>query len=244
MAPAALVLAAHGSRHRPDANVKVEEAVLWLRRQGPFDEVTAAYHQGRPAFSQVLDGLRSLDVTVVPFMTSRGFFCDHVLPRELAKNRSYHQLKIRVTPPVGLHPALPELVTSRLEKQLRERRCEPRQTAVAVVGHGTLRHPRSRQATQSLAEKLCSRGLFAQVKAFFLDEPPQVEEIPGSFQGRPTVVVPFLMGGGAHALEDLPRRLGTGAELIEEGSSPRLYVDRPVGDDPALPALVAQLALA
>ena len=113
MSRTALILAAHGSRVDPTINAQIDEYVSQIDRLGIFDRVTKAFHRGEPAFASVLDQLDADYVTVVPVMTSDGYYCDVVLRRELAKNRRFARVRLRQTPPVGVHTGVIALVERR-----------------------------------------------------------------------------------------------------------------------------------
>ena len=81
-----LVLAAHGSNAQPLVNARIRELAETLESNGRFTRVLAAFHQGAPHFSKVLDQLPAGRTVVVPLMTSAGYYCDKVLPRELRRN--------------------------------------------------------------------------------------------------------------------------------------------------------------
>jgi sirohydrochlorin cobaltochelatase len=228
----ALVLAAHGSSE-PAVNDGIAQLAQSAGRRLGFDEAIAAFHRGDPSFSRALDILRSDDVVVVPLLQSEGYYCDRVLPTELAKNSRFAALRLRQTRAVGVHPALDEV----LERRVRELRAEHQlqAPAVALVGHGTPRHRGSREAAEASAAALARRTELL-VRAFFLDEDPPVAAIPDLATGRDLIVLPLLIGAGRHATHDLEQRLGS------PPAGARRVVDRPLGLDPAIEEIVVRLA--
>jgi len=154
MSGRALVLAAHGSRNEPAVNEQIRQLARRLSEFLPFDEVAVAFHQGSPAFSEVLDTLKSKVVTVIPYMTSAGYYCDTVLPRELARSPRFDSANVQITAPIGLHRDVPSLIASRAALLLESFRLVPAATALVLVGHGTPRHPASRDSTIALAAAL------------------------------------------------------------------------------------------
>ena len=116
-----------------------------------------------------------------------------------------------------------------------------------LVGHGTATPPsRAAPPPQQLADTLRRRRVAGEVVAAFLDDEPPLERGARRRCGSATVlVVPFLIGGGAHALEDIPRRLGLGPD-----GEPRrgrvdgrlVLVDDAVGSYPGLEEIVLDLA--
>jgi sirohydrochlorin cobaltochelatase len=245
----ALVLAAHGSRVEPRTNAQLAAAADRIAVTGVFDEVTPAFHHGAPSFSTVLDGLSADAIVVVPVMTSEGYYCDVVLPRELRRNRRFEAATVVLTRPVGTHPAMAGLARRRFDTLVREFRLDPSTTCAAVVGHGTARHARSREATVQLAQVLQRSSDFAEFRFAFLDEPPRVETLLEA-AAESLVVVPFLISGGPHATADIPRQLGMS---LEAAASPpfvgridgrTMICDRAVGEDPCLMELILDLACA
>ena len=241
----ALVLAAHGSRRDPAANSLVRRLAQAVRERRLFGEVAVAFHQGEPGFDAVLDELESDAATVVPVMTSAGHYADVVLPEMLARNRRAAEIRWRVTPPVGSHPGVAPLVARRVSELLRDEGLSRSAATLLLAGHGTRRHPASRQTTLQLAETLRRRGVAGEVVAGFLDDEPELPQAFAAARGSIVLVMPFLIGGGAHAADDIPRALG-----LEPGETPLLrrangrlvLMDSPVGTLPGLVDLVVDLA--
>ncbi len=251
----ALVLAAHGSRRESGANALVRRLAESLRGRRLFEEVAVAFHHGEPGFGTVLDEIESDDVTVVPLFTSAGHYSDVVLPQALARNRRHAELRVRLTPAVGTHTSIGALVAGRLAELMHEHRIERGSASVALVGHGTRRHPESRTSTLRLADMLRRRRVAAEVLTAFLDDDPPVETLIQAAACPHLIVVPFLIGGGTHALEDLPRilrlsqesgvrspeRSGSFSRLPTPDSRP-VYVDQAVGTYPGLVDIIVDLA--
>ncbi len=240
----ALVLAAHGSRLDSAANTLVRRVAGAVRARRLFDEVAVAFHQGEPGFDAVLDELDADEVSVVPFMTSAGYYSDVVLPAALARNRRYAEVRLRQTPPVGGHAGVAPLVARRVGELLRAHGLSRQATSLVVAGHGTQRHPHSRTSTLQLADTLRRRRVAGEVLAAFLDDDPPIGEVLDRAALGTVLVLPFFIGG-AHAVEDVPRALG-----LPAGESPTavrsngrmILLDRPVGADPGLTDIVIDLA--
>src|SRR3954464_3188012 len=129
----ALVLAGHGSRRDPAANALVRRLAESVRARRLFDEVAVAFHQGEPRFDTVLDELDADEVTVVPLLTSAGHYADVVLPEALSRNRRFAELRLRITPPVGMHRGIAALVARRITEVLREAGIERHSASLAIV---------------------------------------------------------------------------------------------------------------
>lgn len=250
MSRTALILAAHGSRWDPTINAQLSEYVTRIDRLGLFGHVAKAFHRGEPTFATVLDQLDADEVTVVPVMTSDGYYCDVVLPQELAKNQRFTQVRLRQTPPVGAHPSMMSFVERRVRVLLREYNLEPRDVCVVVVGHGTPRHPRSRLVTVRLAEGLQGLEFCREVLYAFLGEAPGVESIVDRATANAVMVIPFLVSGGPHATMDIPVRLGL---QTTPGAAPPFHgrvgdrfivCDAAIGTHPEIVDVIVDLATA
>lgn len=241
----ALVLAAHGSRRDPEANALVRRLAEDVRRRRLFDEVAVSFHQGEPGFDAVLDELSSDAVTVVPVMTSAGYYSDTVLPGALARNRRHAEIRLRVTPPVGGHPGIAALVARRVGELLRDHALPRADTSLLLAGHGTPRHPQSRATTLHLVDTLRRRRVAGEVLAGFIDDRPGLAEALAEAKLGNVVVVPFLIGGGAHAGADVPRTIGLApgqVPLAGQVGGRTVLLDRAVGTLPGLVEIIVDLA--
>lgn len=225
-----LLLAAHGDGEESKSNRWARAMARRLGRSGGFDEALATFQKGTPGFAESLDAMRSTDITVVPLMASAGYYAHTVLPRELARNRRYSEVRLKVLEPLGTWPQIGELAAERVPGLLASAGWALATTSLVVVGHGTARHPQSRASTDALRDRL-SRGLgLREVKAAFLDESPGPEQVLSELDAERIVVLPFLMGEGTHATADIPRRFA--------GPRP-LLIDRPLGTWSEIDQLIA-----
>ena len=239
----ALVLAAHGSRRDPAANALVRRLAETVRARRLFDEVAVAFHEGEPRFDTVLDELTADEVTVVPLLTSAGHYADVVLPEALARNRRFAEIRLRQSPPVGTHSGIAPLVARRVTELLRNDDIPRHSASLAIVGHGTRRHPESRGATLQLVETLRRRRVAGEVLAAFIDDDPPLDALLQTAALPHLIVVPFLIGGGAHLSEDVPRLLGLRDWRLATGDSRRrVTVDQAIGTYPGLVDIIIDLA--
>jgi uroporphyrin-III C-methyltransferase len=243
-----ILLAAHGSRQDPTASELAERLAASLRRQEVADEVLVGYHQGSPGFSQALDRLRADRVLVIPLFTSAGYYTEQVLPTALTRSARFGMVKLRQTAPLGTHPAIHGAVRDRILEVAALEGLDLRRTSVLIVGHGTSRHPRSRDAALRLAGALERSGVAAELGVGFLDDEPGIETASARLTQKTVLVVPFLIGGGGHATTDLPRRLGLSADSDPAGVATgavgphRVVLDIPVGAYKALPNILTSIA--
>lgn len=238
----ALVIAAHGSRRNPAANALVRRLAEAVRARRLFDEVAVAFHQGEPRFDTVLDELAADAVTVVPLLSSAGHYADVVLPEALGRNRRFAEIRLRVTPPVGTHSGIASLVARRVTEVLREAGIQRDTVSLAIVGHGTPRHRGSRSSALQLAGTLGRRRVAGEVLAAFIDDDPPLETLLETAALPHVVVVPFLIGGGTHVVEDIPRVLKESRVASHESRNPEIIVDHAIGTYPGLVDIILDLA--
>jgi len=244
----ALIIAAHGAHEGSSANAFVRNGAETITRRGWFDEVSPAFRLGDPTFATVLDRIRADDVTVVPMMTSRGYYCDEVLPRELQRNHRFNEVRLVLTPPVGTRVELVEAAGQRIKRLLATYRIHSEDTSVVVVGHGTARHAASRDATIRFALGVEAIQSCDDVRPSFLDDEPSFEGVVQSVSRPSVLVVPFLIGGGYHASGDICDRLGLTPACDERQphaghvNGRFLVLDIPVGFYPEIVNVIADLA--
>jgi sirohydrochlorin cobaltochelatase len=238
----AVLLVAHGSDRSPAVAALVRRQAEQLAAWGIGDEVTAAYLRAEPRVEQVLDQLEATRVVVVPLLTSEGYYTQDVLPQALRANRRFEGVRLHVTPPIGRHRGLESLVARRVRRFLVSGAPD---ATLLVVGHGTVRHPNSRAATERFAAGV-ARRVGRPARTAFLDDTPRLEEVWPETPARPVIVVPFLLGGGAHASQDIMERLGVeagvAAQWVQAAGRPVL-VDWPVGTLDGVVDLVAEWAV-
>ena len=238
----ALVLAAHGSRRDPAANALVRRLAEAVRARRLFDEVAVAFHQGEPKFESVLDEITADEVIVVPLLASAGHYADVVLPEALARNRRFPELRLRQTPPVGTHSGIAPLVARRVTELLRHDEIPRHLTSLAIVGHGTPRHQESRTSAVQLADTLRRRRVAGEVFAAFLDDDPPLDALLQTALPH-LIVVPFLIGGGTHVSEDIPRLLRKKLPVARHQSrNAELIIDEPIGTYPGIVEIIVDLA--
>jgi sirohydrochlorin cobaltochelatase len=112
-----------------------------------------------------------------------------------------------------------------------------KQAALVLAGHGSARNPDSRLPTERLAAEIAARGLFAEVAACFLKEPPFIDEALSLVSAREVYVVPNFAGAGHITRSELPRALGLVGPLTRRDGR-RIHYAEPVGSHPAIPGLL------
>ena len=223
----ALVVAAHGSHLNPDASAPTYAHADAIRETGAFDEVQEAFWKEEPHFREAFRSLEAEEVYVVPLFISEGYFTERVIPRELrlegwdpslwdSDGTSASNVTLEVDDvgktvhycgPVGTHDAMTDVIVRRAERITGDPQVGPG-VGLAVVGHGTDRNDNSAKAIEYHAERIRERDRFEEVKALFMDESPEVDDVTAYFQSRDIVLVPLFIADGFHTQEDIPEDVG------------------------------------
>jgi sirohydrochlorin cobaltochelatase len=155
---------------------------------------------------------------------------------------------VRQVKPIGTHPEFFRLMERRITRILRTFALDAAQTTVAIVGHGTSRHHRSRSATVDVVDVLRGRDLCAEIIEAFLDDDPRINTILDRANNPNVVIVPFLISNGPHATEDVPRAVGMNPSgdaewpLASRSNGRVVICDEAVGTDPGIVPLIVSIA--
>jgi sirohydrochlorin cobaltochelatase len=245
----ALVLAAHGSHHNAHSSLPARRHAAAIRAAGSFDQVLAVFWKEFPALGDTAYLVDCADVTIVPFFMAEGYFSQRVVPRELGLDGPLTErdgVVYRYTAAVGAHPRLADVIARRARAALGEDGPPLAESALVVVGHGTVQNPRSKETVLEHVATLRGAG-FAEVAAAFLEEPPFVADIPRLVAAETVVIVPLFVADGRHSAEDMPRdlgltRAGDGWARPSLVGGRRLYYTSAVGNDPAMIDVILALA--
>ncbi|MFB6121045.1 MAG: CbiX/SirB N-terminal domain-containing protein [Halobacteriaceae archaeon] len=263
----ALVVAAHGSHLNPGSSDPAFAHADRVRETGAFDEVREAFWKEEPSVREVLRTLDADEVFVVPLFVSEGYFTEQVLPRELrlegwdpslwdsdgtdadhaTLTASDTGQTVHYCGPVGTHDAMTDVIRRRAETVTGNPDVGP-DTGLAVVGHGTDRNENSAKAIEYHAERLREEGRFAEVKALFMDEDPEVDDLTDYFDARDVVLVPLFVADGYHTQEDIPEDVGLTDDYREGWDVPaavgdhRVWYAGAVGTEPSLASVLLERA--
>ncbi|MEO1129022.1 MAG: hydroxymethylbilane synthase [Planctomycetota bacterium] len=198
MSPARrIVLAAHGCGDDSDQNALVRALAQELRVVLETD-VVAAFNLGTPAFEDAI--APAATTIVVPIMMADGYFTNQVLrPRAAAAARAIGARTLQL-PPLGTWSELREAFVASATAFIGALETPAH---VIVAGHGTRRNPDSGTTTISLASTLAEK-LDRSVGVGFIDQEPQLDDALSAAGGHNVCIVPWMLGGGGHALEDVP----------------------------------------
>ncbi|MEF8825292.1 MAG: CbiX/SirB N-terminal domain-containing protein [Halapricum sp.] len=251
MTEQALVVAAHGSHRNPDSATPTLEHADAIREQGSFDQVRTAFWKESPSFRSVVRTIDAETVYVVPLFVSQGYFVDQVLPREFGLGvadvaNEPTETELIYTEPVGTHSAMTDVVAARARRRLDDVTEET--AALAVIGHGTERNPKSADAVYEHVAALEERTDFAEVGAVFMDEAPYVADVLDRFEADDIAVVPLFIADGFHTRDEIPELLGitddprSGYPVPGEVEGRRIWYASSVGTDPLVPDVILERA--
>lgn len=204
-----VVLAAHGSLLDAASAAPTFAHAGALRERG-YD-VRTAFWKEQPTLRRVLDTVADA-ATVVPLLTSEGYFADQVFPRELGLTESGvddgRNAAVDYLDPVGTHPSMRDVLFGLAADAIEAVDSAASEVGVALLGHGSERVEGSGGVTRRHAQRLGERDRFASVEAVFLDQEPNVADVFEYVDAETVVVVPFFIAEGHHVTHDVPAAIG------------------------------------
>ncbi|HEY2186002.1 MAG TPA: CbiX/SirB N-terminal domain-containing protein [Xanthobacteraceae bacterium] len=205
----ALLLAAHGERSSGAMNAGIARLAADLRGRHIVQEVAIGFIKGIPTITESVRALHADEILVYPLFLADGYFTRTRLPELLqdASAADRHR-RVRILPPLGLHPSLAPLIVERLVGTARARGIAPAHAAVILLSHGSRTDPASRNAAELIAAEVRQRASFLAVRVALLEESPSLREAASDLSGA-IFVFGLFAGEGMHGAGDAPR-------LVEE----------------------------
>jgi sirohydrochlorin cobaltochelatase len=263
----ALVIVAHGSHLNPDSSTPTHDHADTIRAVGAFDEVRTGFWKEEPSFREVLRTVDADEVYVVPLFVSEGYFTEQVIPRELrleewdpeawdsdGTSATHVTLTAEDTGqtvhycgPVGTHDSMTDVIVRRAESVTGDPDVGEG-FGLAVVGHGTKRNENSAKAIEYHARRVEAMDRFDEVRALFMDEEPEIDDVTDYFESDDVVVVPLFIADGFHTQEDIPEDMGltddyrTGWETPADVDGHRIWYAGAVGTEPLMADVVLERA--
>jgi sirohydrochlorin cobaltochelatase len=222
---AALVIIGHGSTLNPDSNTPSFQHARTIRESGNFREVACCFWKEEPSMREVLHMVESREIYLVPNFISEGYFTRTVIPRELELDGPRSERNGRVLnycEPVGSHPKMTEVLLHRAGETAPG--VPTSETTLFIVGHGTGLNDNSAKAAKDQVKAIEALGLYGEVLAAYMEEPPLISDWATLSSCPNVVVVPFFISDGLHSYEDIPVLLG----VAEEGKTKAVSASREV----------------
>ncbi|MGZ0745691.1 CbiX/SirB N-terminal domain-containing protein [Haloparvum sp. AD34] len=262
-----LVIVAHGSHLNPDSSTPTYEHADTIRSVGAFDEVRTGFWKEEPHIREVLRTVEGDEVYVVPLFISEGYFTEQVIPRELRLSgwdvaewdsdglsadtatlvAEDVGREVHYCGPVGTHESMTDVLVRRAETVTGDPDVG-NGFGFAVVGHGTERNENSAKAIEYHADRLRELDRFDEVKALYMDEDPEVDDVADFFEADDVVVVPLFVADGFHTQEDIPEDMGltddyrTGYDVPSEVDGHRIWYAGAVGTEPLMADVILERA--
>ena len=262
----ALLIVAHGSHLNPKSSTPAQDHADAIRVAGAVDEVREAYWKEEPSLRNALRTVAADQVYVVPLFISEGYFTEEVIPRELRLDFDPDDWNsdgtsadvatciptdvdktVHYCGPVGTHDAMTDVIVRRAESVTRDPGVGDG-FGLAVVGHGTKRNENSAKAIRYHADRIRDRDRFSEVRALYMDEDPEIDDVAEHFESEDVVVVPLFIADGYHTREDIPEDMGltddyrTGWETPETVDGRRIWYAGAVGTEPLMADVVLERA--
>ena len=221
-----LVLVAHGVRGScAAASLGAHKKLVdKLRTLGRFNQIRWGYLACEPYVEDVVAGVRSETVKILPMLMSDGYFSKTVIPEKLrlhgAVNRRESGQQIIQCSPLGLSRMMADVMVAHILQHCNNSDLIANETAVIITGHGSTRDQASRLAVSMQVEYIRRLEKFKDVQAAFLEEDPGLPGVLRAIEGK-ALVMGYFANYGLHATKDVPA-------LILESGSPAQYLG-PVG---------------
>jgi sirohydrochlorin ferrochelatase len=175
-----------------------------------FSEVSYGLIKGTPSIGAALGCLQARDVLVYPLFLADGYFARNKLPRLVAAAPGTPGRAIRILPPLGLDPALVDVIAARIAAAGAERAIESGRATVIVLAHGSTSDGASRSAAERIVQGLRGLRRYRDVRAAFLEEPPALGTVLADTHG-PVMVVGLFAHDGLHGSEDTAQMIARAA---------------------------------
>ncbi len=101
--------------------------------------------------------------------------------------------------------------------------------ALVVLGHGTTQNEASALPVLQHTAELRRRGMFAEVRAAFWKQEPQVKQVLAAIGAPRVFIVPLFISEGYFSWEVIPRELGLGDDFRLQTPNSKVFYCRPVG---------------
>jgi sirohydrochlorin cobaltochelatase len=226
---AALVLVGHGSTKNAESAAPVLQHAAELRRRKLFSAVLEGFWKQEPRVVEVVNGISTPRVFIVPLFISEGYFSEEVIPQALGftltpdpRSRIAHRAarSVYYCRPIGTHDSMTSVLLARARDVIAgfpfPRAPKPRDITLFIAGHGTGQNDDSRKSIDRQVELIRSTEEYAAVHSIFMEEDPRIGDCYALAQTRNIVVVPFFISDGLHTQEDIPVLLGEPERIVRE----------------------------
>jgi sirohydrochlorin cobaltochelatase len=174
----------------------------------------------------------------VPVFISTGYFTEQVIPREMGLAgpvTAVNGKTVRYASPIGAHPALARVILQRAEEA-----GATGQEALAVLGHGTPRNPKSERNVFQQAEYVAAANRYPEVTTVFIDQEPNMRDVFSLVTSEAVVMVPLFIADGWHVGETIPEDMSLDGLETRRGGRKLRYAAA-VGTHPSVVDVIEEL---
>ncbi len=229
-----LVIVAHGSSQRPEANTYVQGLADEITRRTVFAWTTTVFAVDDKDFILPKGDVRG--VVIMPFFMSDGGLAEK-LTTEITASISDQAPNLRIlqTDPIGSRREIADFAVDLAASALQPIPYPSEDATLVMVAHGSTVRSDSRKDAQKQVVAVRAHQRFAEVKLALLEEPPSLRDILRESK-MPVVVVGLFAAPGGHATDDV------GAEIAAAGRE-GVYNAGPVGLHTGFGELITAVAL-
>lgn len=231
----ALILAAHGSSRRPEANALVDAHAAAIDAKHIFSSVHTVFLTGGPDPLDVIQHVTAQHIIIAPFMMSDGYLVNIITKKLSAAISTDSKRHIRVSEPVGTHPEIAAIAADMAVSTLKKNQHQPNEATIVLVAHGTKLRPESKTGAQLHLDKVKKMEQFAAVHLALLEEAPFIEDVLNDMTG-PSAIIGLFAAPGGHAVDDVQT-------AINKSGRPNIHDTGPIGADPRMINIAIDRAL-
>lgn len=200
-----LLLAAHGSS-RYEGNNPILRLTKTLREKKIYDEVLCGFLRQQPFLRNVLSQIQTRDLGVIPMFSGFGYITDTLIPKAL--DQISNKVNVQIYDPIGVHGEIPKLMARRATSVMEQHSLNPDIVTVLIVAHGHTKNSQNADQTRVLAVDLKKIMNGIETSFAFIEEKPLISDWPQTITTEHLIVIPYLIGGGIHTVNDIPIMLG------------------------------------
>ena len=137
-----------------------------------------------------------------------GYITDTLIPQVLSQISN--KIRVQLYDPIGVHSEIPVIMAGRASSIIKKQSLDSSVVSVLIVAHGHTKNSHNADQTKVLATDLKKIMNGIKTNIAFIEERPLISEWPQIIKTDNLIVLPYLIGGGIHTLEDIPIMLGLG----------------------------------
>lgn len=177
-----------------------------LSGRGLFAAVTCGFLKQAPRLEDVLAGIQTPNISVVPMLSGHGYITDSLIPEALGVVAGH--IKVHLCDPLGCHLGVANIMAQRAQSVIAAQNFKPDQASILIAAHGNSTNPQNSDQAKDLASRIEALCGGVPTRAAFIEEHPYIGDWHATTTVDNLIVLPFLIGGGPHEAKDIPAMLG------------------------------------